>query len=95
MRIGYSDAAVEDLAAIGAQGIARFGRASTESYLAKLRYSIAIIAETPHIAHLRKEVSRPLRIHASGAHVIIYEARDNMIHIVRILSARQNWIDHI
>ena len=95
MKIGYSAAAVGDLAVIGANGQARFGKTATDVYLARLYRSISVIAENPQIAHLRTEVRRPVRIHSCGAHVIVYEIADGQIQIVRILSSRQNWVEHL
>lgn len=87
-----STAADIDLAAIFWDGIERFGSAQTERYLEKLEALFAHIAEFPRSARLRTELTPPVRVYPTDAHMIIYQIEDGGVVILRIRSARENWI---
>lgn len=49
-----------------------------------------LIVEFPEIARERTEFSPPVRIHPSGAHLVMYRKTEAGIEIIRILHAHQN-----
>jgi len=87
-----STAADIDLAAIFRDGIERFGAAQAERYLERLEALFAHIAAFPRSARLRTELTPPVYIYPSDAHMILYQIEDGGVVILRIRSARENWI---
>lgn len=50
-----------------------------------------LIAVMPGMGRERTEFTPPVRIHATGKHIIIYTVSDGAVVIVRVFHARQNW----
>jgi toxin ParE1/3/4 len=95
MRIRYSTEAHNDLVDIIAYGNENFGPVQLGKYVAQIRNAIELIGLNPNMARLRAELERPVRIHTVGAHVVVFSIEDEMVVIVRILSAGQNLPDHL
>lgn len=95
MRVRYSTEAHNDLAGIILYGDENFGPAQSGKYVAQIRNAIELIGLNPEMARLRTELERPVRIHAVGAHMVVFGVEDGMVVIVRILSAGQNLQEHI
>jgi toxin ParE1/3/4 len=95
MKVIISSRARGDLAFIARHGLRHFGKAASRDYLANLKSSIAILGANPGLAHVREELSRPVRIHPVGSHLIVHEIEDGKLRIVRVLHAKQNWQDHL
>ena len=49
-----------------------------------------LLVEFPEIAHEHTEFTPAVRIHPSGAHLVIYRQADQGIEIIRILHGHQN-----
>ncbi|GLT11620.1 type II toxin-antitoxin system RelE/ParE family toxin [Sulfitobacter porphyrae] len=50
----------------------------------------AIVAFWDEMARARNEFAPPVRIHPSGAHLVIYQLEGQGVEIIRILQAHQN-----
>ena len=92
MSYRLSREADDDLSAIFWDGLERFGPARTERYLEELEKIFAFLADYPDAARLRTEIDPPVRAYPHEAHMILYESDGPEIVIVRIRSARENWI---
>lgn len=95
MRYRLSGQAEADLAAIFWYGLDAFGTARTEQYLQELEQTFAFLAEYPEAARPRSEIDPPIRAYPLEAHMILYEIEGEDIVIVRMRSARENWMGHI
>lgn len=87
-----SDFAEADLRAIFWQGLERFGPNQTERYLSELEDLFAHLGRYPDACRLRSDLVPPVRVCPHGAHVILYEQSQNTVVILRIRSARENWL---
>ncbi|MFP4126348.1 MAG: type II toxin-antitoxin system RelE/ParE family toxin [Alphaproteobacteria bacterium] len=83
-----------DVIEIFVNGAERFGLEHAEAYHAALERTFELIALHPRLAQERTEIVPPVRIHPSGAHVIVYtvDAADDVL-IVRVRHGREYWID--
>lgn len=93
MTYRISDAAYEDYLALYAEGVARFGATQAMSYSDSLEHTFELIAENPGLARLRTELKPAVRVHPHGSHMIIYEEMDDLVIILRIRHARENWTE--
>lgn len=87
-----SDFAEADLRAIFWQGLELFGPRQTERYLSQLEDTFAHLSQYPDAYRLRSELDPPVHVCPHGAHVILYEQSQNTVVILRIRSARENWL---
>lgn len=83
-------AAEADLSRIWLEGASRWGVAQAENYADGLFALFDLLVEFPEIARDRAEFSPPVRIHPSGAHLVIYRREGKGIEIIRILHGHQN-----
>ncbi|MBL8563215.1 MAG: type II toxin-antitoxin system RelE/ParE family toxin [Gemmobacter sp.] len=84
-------AAEADLAEIWQQGATRWGMAQADRYADGLFALFDLLARFPEMAPERREITPPVRVHASGAHLVIYRrGTDHEVEIIRILHAHQN-----
>lgn len=83
-------AAEADLSDIWLQGAAAWGVEQAERYADGLFALFDLLVEFPEIARERAEFFPPVRIHPSGAHLVIYRQADQGIEIIRILHGHQN-----
>lgn len=83
-----------DLTTIFWHGLERFGVAQTERYLDELERVFAFLSDYPEAARLRTELNPPVRAYPHEAHMIIYEIEAAGVAILRIRSARENWISN-
>ena len=86
-------AAADDLSAIFLDGIEQFGLPQADAYHHGLSATFAFLAEYPHAARLREEISLPVRVHRYKAHLVIYDlgAGDEVI-ILRARHGREDWV---
>lgn len=93
MTIGYrlSEAARKDLAVTYRYTREKFGKAQAETYVAKLKLALEVIAEHPSIGPEHNEFTPPVRMHPHGEHVILYLVERPRPVIVRILPRRSDW----
>ncbi len=83
-------AAESDLANIWRNGAERWGVGQADRYVDSLFALFDLLAEFPEMARARTEFSPPVRIHPSGAHLLIYRLEGQGVEIIRILHAHQN-----
>jgi toxin ParE1/3/4 len=83
-------AAEADLSGIWRYGVAIWGLDQAERYADGLFALFDLLAEFPEIACERTEFSPPVRIHPSGAHLVIYRREGQAVEIIRVLHAHQN-----
>jgi toxin ParE1/3/4 len=83
-------AAEADLSGIWLEGAASWGVERAERYADGLFALFDLLVEFPEIARERTELSPPVRIHPSGAHLVIYRHIEQGIEIIRILHGHQN-----
>ena len=93
MTLHFSRDAEEDLIAIYRQSVDLFGVAQAERYRESLDHAFSLIERNPRLARLRNDLRPPVRIHPSGAHVIIYRVReDGDVQIIRVRHGREDWL---
>ncbi|OED49900.1 plasmid stabilization protein ParE [Rhodobacteraceae bacterium (ex Bugula neritina AB1)] len=83
-------AARADLAAIWRYGLETWGEAQADAYADSLFALFDLLADFPEMARKRSEFTPPVRIHPSGAHLVIYRLDQDHLEILRILHARQD-----
>lgn len=83
-------AAEDDLSKIWLEGAASWGVEQAERYADGLFALFDLLVEFPEIARERTEFSPPVRIHPSGAHLVIYQQGEPGIEIIRVLHGHQN-----
>ncbi len=83
-------AAEADLSDIWLQGASKWGGEQAERYTDGLFALLDLLVEFPEMASERAEFSPPVRIHPSGAHLVIYRQADQGIEVIRILHGHQN-----
>ena len=69
----------------------RWSEDQARSYLQSLSSTFDLILAHPEIARERHEFSPPVRIHTVRSHVVIFQADDEAVEIIRIVRARSNW----
>jgi toxin ParE1/3/4 len=80
-----------DLDSIWRHTAQAWSEAQAEAYLMGLDSVLRLLAEFPEIARLREEFRPPIRIHPYRAHLILYEADDVILDVVRIVNGRTDW----
>jgi toxin ParE1/3/4 len=83
-------AARDDLAAIWRYGMETWGTAQADAYTDGLFALFDLLADHPEMARERREFTPPVRIHPTGAHLVIYHLQQHRPEIIRILHARQD-----
>lgn len=79
-----------DLSAIWHHGARNWGIEQADRYGDSLFALFDLLAAFPEMARERAEFSPPVRIHPSGAHLVIFLLRGEGVEIIRILHAHQN-----
>lgn len=96
-------AAEEDLAAIWTAGVADWGAVQADRYIDTLFAVFDLLAAFPQMARERAELRPGVRIHPSGAHLVIYrqigpsedaqagaQPGGPQIEVIRLLHAHQD-----
>jgi toxin ParE1/3/4 len=83
-------AAEDDLSKIWLESATSWGVEQAERYADRLFALFDLLAEFPEIARENTEFSPSVRIHPSGAHLVIYRQAVKGIEIIRILHGHQN-----
>ncbi len=83
-------AASVDLATIWADGAAAWGLDQADRYADGLFMLFELLATFPEMARERTEFRPPVRVHPSGAHIVLYRMEGKGIEIIRVLHARQD-----
>lgn len=92
---GYalSRKAEEDIIEIFLQGIENFGLQQAERYHSTLEKSFRFLAENPQAAHLRMEITPPVRVHPVESHIIIYTTNsESKVFIIRVRHCHEDWL---
>ena len=79
-----------DLSRIWREGASKWGVAQAEDYADGLFALFDLLVEFPEIARERAEFSPPVRIHPSGAQLVIHRQKGQRIEFVLILQGHQN-----
>jgi len=88
-----SRAADEDLIQIFVSGAESFGVDQARRYHLKLFAAFVFLAQNPRAAHLRLQISPPVRVHPVGSHLIIYTlGKNDDVFILRIRHAHEDWL---
>ncbi len=88
-------AAQADLSEIWRHGAATWGVAQADRYADGLFALFDLLAGFPELARERFEFTPPVRIHPSGAHLILYRRDREGIEIIRVLHARQDFTAYL
>lgn len=83
-------AARADLAAIWRYCLDTCGEAQADAYAGSLFALFDLLADYPGMARERPEFTPPVRIHPTGAHLVICRLEQGRPGILRILHARQD-----
>lgn len=83
-------AAETDLSDIWYYGADAWGIEQADRYADGLFALFDLLADFPEMARERSEFTPAVRIHPSGAHLVIYRAEGQGVEIIRILHAHQN-----
>lgn len=83
-------AAETDLSGIWHYGADNWGIEQADRYADSLFALFDLLADFPEMARERSEFTPAVRIHPSGAHLVIYRAEGQGVEIIRILHAHQN-----
>ncbi|UWQ35277.1 type II toxin-antitoxin system RelE/ParE family toxin (plasmid) [Leisingera sp. M527] len=83
-------AARADLSAIWRYGLNTWSEAQADAYADGLFALFDLLADFPEMARERTEFTPPVRIHPSGAQLVIYRLEHSRPEIIRILHARQD-----
>ena len=87
-----TEAAEEDLIEIWREGAKRWGAVQADRYADAFEAAFALLARFPEMAFERRELMPPLRVHPSGAHMILYcTYSDGGILVVRVRHQREDW----
>jgi toxin ParE1/3/4 len=94
-RLSFTDAAREDLAAIGRYTLESWGAEKKTRYLAGIRASLERLRRATGIGRVRDEIRPGYRSVASGRHVIFYRETEDRIEVVRVLHQRMDLHRHL
>jgi toxin ParE1/3/4 len=94
-RLSFTDAAREDLAAIGRYTQDNWGTEKKTRYLAGIRASLERLRRATGIGRIRDEIRSGYRSIASGRHVIFYRETEDRIEIMRVLHQRMDLHRHL
>ncbi|EAB6718303.1 type II toxin-antitoxin system RelE/ParE family toxin [Escherichia coli] len=88
--------AEDDIVNIAEQGVRLFGLAQARRYHDDLFALFQLIADSPHMARERQELSPPVRIHPFRSHLVIYQIQpDGDVVILRLRHGREDWLSEL
>lgn len=87
----FSPAAERDLSDIWDYSADTWSVDQADEYLLGLEALFELLCERPHIARERREFDPPVRIHQYRSHVVMFEASDAHLRVIRVMHARQHW----
>ncbi|MBU0674447.1 MAG: type II toxin-antitoxin system RelE/ParE family toxin [Proteobacteria bacterium] len=92
MAYRLTNKATDDIIAIFHEGLRLFGIEQAERYHDGMEKVFQLLTQNPELAHERREISPPVRVHPYGAHLIIYRAEQNKdILIIRVRHGHEDW----
>ena len=78
--------------AIFEQGLLSFGLDQADAYHEGLTAAFEFLADYPHAARQRPEISPPVRAHRYKSHMIIYDlGPDDVVIILRVRHGKEDW----
>lgn len=80
-----------DMEEIWMHGAAKWSPEQADRYVDGITTVFDLLCAMPGIARERLEFTPPVRIHPSGAHLIIYRTVGDQLDVLRILGGRQDW----
>lgn len=83
--------AESDMEEIWLHGAAEWSLEQADRYIDGITALFDLLCAMPGIARERPEFKPPVRIHPSGAHLIIYRTVGDQLDVLRILGGRQDW----
>lgn len=83
-------AAQADIANIWQHGAANWGVDQADRHTDGLFAVFDLIGDFPEMARERVEFTPPVRIHPTGAHLVIYRADGQGVEVIRLLHAAKN-----
>lgn len=86
-----SPAAEQDLSDIWDYSAETWSTDQADEYLRGLEALLGLLSERPNIARERQEFDPPVRVHQYRSHLVIFEASDDRLHLIRVMHARQHW----
>lgn len=89
-RFVLGPAARADLARIWKDGAEKWGAVQADRYADGLFSLFDLLVEFPELSRERLEFTPPVRIHPSGAHLVIYRLEGQGVEIIRILHSHHN-----
>jgi toxin ParE1/3/4 len=92
---GYklSRKAEEDIIEIFLQGVELFDLQQAEKYHTLLEKSFQFLADNPLAAHLRTEITPPVRVHPIESHIVIYSVdEEGTVFIIRVRHSHEDWL---
>ncbi|GHF03614.1 hypothetical protein GCM10016455_26180 [Aliiroseovarius zhejiangensis] len=87
---GLTPAAENDLTEIWRYGARTWSALQADRYLDALITAFELVADQPGICRLRAEFSPPVHIFPTGSHLVIYQADEGGVTILRILHNRRD-----
>jgi len=89
-RIVFSPAAIHDLEEIVRYSLREWGSVRAKRYDSSLRQGILHLAHHPNLGQARPEFGQSIRSFSVESHVVIYEATDTDLIVLRIIHPRQD-----
>jgi toxin ParE1/3/4 len=80
-----------DIDDIYVESARQFGIRQAERYGDSLDACLSLLAANPFMARERTEIARPVRVHAHGSHLVVYEVEQSDVIVLRILHQRCDW----
>ena len=77
--------AEQDLINIWLYTYSEWGEAQAGQYLDDLESAMTLLAEQPLLCREREEFAPPVRIHNHAHHLIVYQALEGSITVIRVL----------
>jgi toxin ParE1/3/4 len=91
MALRLAKRAEQDLDDIYVQGVVHFGSRQAERYSDGLDACLELLAAHPSMAPERTEITKPVRVHPHGSHLVVYEIEGADVLVLRILHQRSDW----
>lgn len=88
--LSFRPLAVADLDDIWAYTAERWSAGQAKGYLTGLNGSLMLLCQHPEIARLH-DFTPPLRIFRFRSHLVVFQADESTLDVIRILHMRSNW----
>ena len=86
--------AEDDVINIFIYSVETFGIEKADQYHSQLERGFKFLSENSKVAHLRTEITPPVRVHPIGSHLAIYLISEHGdIEIIRVRHAHEEWLN--